>query len=141
MPKSPQPGHQSTWTSVLYCCRTNFLGAAAAASGMGHHDLLLLFGERGPHALDDLIARERPAIVFQDMVVERDAGLLGDQGAKLRRVVVFNQHRQPGTAQDARHRIGGGGVRGTGLPGKSRVGASPPPAPSAPAGAFLRPPA
>src|SRR5207302_3649356 len=96
MPKSPQPGHQSTWTSVLYCCRTNFLGAAAAvASGMRHHDLLLLLGKRGPHALDNFIARERAAIVFQDVVVERNAGLLGDQGAQLRRVVVFNQDRQP----------------------------------------------
>src|SRR6202035_123258 len=101
MPKSPQPGHQSTCTSVLYCCRTNFFGAAAAvASGMGHHDLLFLLGERRTYALDDLIARERPAIVFQDVVVERDPGLLGDQGAKLRRVVVFDQHRQPCTAQD-----------------------------------------
>src|ERR1700682_266452 len=99
MPKSPQPGHQSTWTSVLYCCRTNFFGAAAAAaSGMGHHDLLLLFGERSTHALDDLVARERPAVVFQDVVVECDTGLLGDQGAELRRVVVFDQHRQPGIA-------------------------------------------
>src|SRR5258708_6810321 len=108
MPKSPQPGPQSTWTSVLYCCRTNFLGAAAAvASGMGHHDLLLLLGEGGTHALDDLVAREWPAIVFQHVVVERNPRLLGDQRPQLRRVVVFDQHRQPGAAQNARHRIGG----------------------------------
>src|SRR3984893_14124937 len=106
MPKSPQPGHQSTWTSVLYCCRTNFFGAAAVASGMGNHDLLLLLGEGRTHALDDLIARERPAIVFQDVMVERDAGLLGDQCAELRRVIVFDQHRQPSAAQDTRHCIG-----------------------------------
>src|ERR1700737_1519467 len=99
MPKSPHPGHQSTWTSVLYCCRTNFFGAAAdAASGMGHHDLLLLFGKRGTHALDDPVARERPGGVFQDVSVEGGTGLVGDQGAELRRVVVFDQHRQPGIA-------------------------------------------
>src|SRR3981189_3340478 len=96
MPKSPQPGHQSTWTSVLYCCRTNFFGAAdAVASGMGDHDPLLLLGAPGPHNLDDLFARERSSIVFQDMMVERDPGLLGDQGAQLRRVVVLDQHREP----------------------------------------------
>src|SRR4029077_10738236 len=107
MPKSPQPGHQSTWTSVLYCCRTNFFGAAAAvASGMGNHDLLLLLGKRGTHALDDLIARERAAIVFQDVMVERNPRLLGDQRTELRGVVVFDQDRRLGTAKNGRHRIG-----------------------------------
>src|ERR1700682_3877645 len=89
MPKSPQPGHQSTWTSVLYSCSANFLGAAAA-SGMGHHDLLLLLGQGRPHTLDDLVARKGPAVVLQHVVVERDAGLLRNQGTELRRVVVFD---------------------------------------------------
>src|SRR5438132_6456520 len=111
MPKSPHPGHQSTWTSVLYCCSANFLGAAAAAaSGMGHHDLLLLFGERRPHTLDDLVARKGPAVVLEDVVVERHAGLLGDEGAELRRVIVLDQHGETGVAQDGRHRIGGEGA-------------------------------
>src|SRR5205814_10676383 len=92
MPKSPQPGHQATWTSVLYCCSANFFGAAAAASGMGHHDLLLLFGERRPHALDDLVPRKGPAVVLEDVVVEHDTGLLRNHCAELRRVVVLDQH-------------------------------------------------
>src|SRR5713226_2721042 len=103
MPKSPHPGHQSTWTSVLYSCNANFLGAAAAAaSGMGDHDLLLLVGQGRPHALDDLVAREGPAVVLQHVVIEDDARLLGNQCAELRRVVVFNQHRQPGVPEDRR---------------------------------------
>src|SRR5205823_10118403 len=93
MPKSPQPGHQSTWTSVLYCCSANFFGAAAA-SGMGHHDLLLLFGERRPHALDDFIPRKGPAVVLEHMVVERHTGLLGNQCAELRGVIVLDQDRK-----------------------------------------------
>src|SRR5438552_17486531 len=80
MPKSPQPGHQSTWTSVLYCCRLNFLGAAAV-SGMRHHDFLALLGERRPDALHDLVPRERAAVVLEHVVIERHPGLLGDQGA------------------------------------------------------------
>src|SRR5712664_2454660 len=107
MPKSPHPGHQSTWTSVLYSCSANFLGAAAAAaSGMGHHDLLLLVGQGRPHALDDLVAREGPAVVLQDVVVEGDAGLLGDQGTELRRVIVLDQDRLTGVPQDRRHGVG-----------------------------------
>src|SRR5258708_38696323 len=106
MPKSPHPGHQSTWTSVLYSCSANFLGAAAAAaSGMGHHDLLLLLGQGRPHALDDLVPRKGPAVVLQDVVVEGDTRLLGNEGAELRRVIVLAQYRHPGVAQDRRHSI------------------------------------
>src|SRR6266702_380042 len=106
MPKSPQPGHQSTWTSVLYCCSANFFGAAAAASGMGHHDLLLLLGKRRSHALDDLVPRKWPAVVLEDVVVERHTGLLGNQRAELRGVIVLDQHRQTGVSQDRRDGIG-----------------------------------
>src|SRR3984893_7133493 len=106
MPKSPPPGHQSTWTSVLYSCSANFLGAAAAASGMGHHDLLLLLRQGRPHTLNDLVARKGPAVVLQHVVVEHDTGLLGNQGTELRRVVVFDQYRQPGVAKDRRHGVG-----------------------------------
>src|SRR6266550_6458245 len=106
MPKSPQPGHQSTWTSVLYCCSANFFGAAAAASGMGHHDLLLLLGKRRSHALDDLVPRKWPAVVLEDVVVERDTGLLRNQRAELRGVIVLDQHRQTGVSQDCRDGIG-----------------------------------
>src|ERR1700730_13082735 len=106
MPKSPQPGHQSTWTSVLYCCNANFFGAGAAgASGMRHHDLLLLLGQGGPDAFDDLIARKRPAIVLQHVVVEDDARLLGNDGAELRRVVVLDQNRQPRVPKNRGHGI------------------------------------
>src|SRR6266849_2053955 len=97
MPKSPQPGHQSTWTSVLYSCKANFFGAlAAVVSGMGHHDLLLLLGEGRPDALDDLVPREWPAVVLQHVVVEGDTRLLRNQRAELRRVIVLDQHGQPG---------------------------------------------
>src|SRR5438132_14257272 len=105
MPKSPHPGHQSTWTSVLYCCRANFLGAAAAASGMGHHDLLLLLGQGRAHALDDLVARKWPAVVLQDVVVERDTRLLGNQGPQLGRVIVLDHDRLPGVAKDRCHGV------------------------------------
>src|SRR5438270_13321821 len=98
MPKSPQPGHQSTWTSVLYCCSANFFGAAAAASGMGHHDLLLPLGERRPHTLDDLVPRKRPAVVLEDVVVQHHTGLLRNQGAELRRVIVLDQHCETGVS-------------------------------------------
>src|SRR5467141_2790004 len=98
MPKSPQPGHQSTWTSVLYSCSANFFGAAAAASGMGYHDLLLLLGEGRPHALDDLVPRKGPAVVLQHVVVEGDTGLLGNQSTELRRVIVLDEHGQPRVA-------------------------------------------
>src|SRR4030088_629614 len=107
MPKSPQPGHQSTWTSVLYCCSANFLGAAAAAaSGMGHHDLLLLLGQRRPHALDDLVPRKGPAVVLQHVMVERDTRLLGNQRTELRRVIVLDQDRETGIPKNRRHGIG-----------------------------------
>src|SRR3989442_15144984 len=107
MPKSPQPGHRSTWTSVLYRCSANFLGAAAAAaSGMGHDALFLLLGQGRPHALDDLVPRKGPAVVLEHVVVEDDTRLLGNQGAELRRVIVLDQHRQPGVPQDRRHGIG-----------------------------------
>src|SRR5437868_2837959 len=107
MPKSPQPGHQSTWTSVLYCCSANFLGAAAAAaSGMGHHDLLLLLGQGRPHALDDLVPGKGPAVVLEHMVIERHTGPLGNQCAELRRVIVLDQHRETGVAQDGGHGVG-----------------------------------
>src|SRR2546425_1569122 len=110
MPKSPHPGHQSTWTSVLYCCSANFFGAGAVASGMGHHDRFLLLGEGRPHALDDLIAREGPAVVLENVVVEGHTGLLRNQGAELRRGNVLDQHGQAGVSQDGRHGIGGEGA-------------------------------
>src|SRR5205823_7149800 len=80
IPKSPQPGHQSTWTSVLYAWRLNFL-AGVLVSGMGNHDLLLPLRHCLAHSLNDLVSRERPAIVFQDPMIQRDAGLLPDQRA------------------------------------------------------------
>src|SRR5437764_4244704 len=91
IPKSPQPGHQSTWTSVLYSWRLNFLGGVAV-SGMRNHDLLCPFRQHLVDSADDLVPRERPAVVFQDPMIERDAGLLPDERAKLPRIVRFNQH-------------------------------------------------
>src|SRR3989442_2239573 len=107
MPKSPQPGHQSTWTSVLYCCSANFLGAAAAAaSGMGHHDLFLLLGQGRPHALDDLVPRKGPAVVLVHVVCEDDTRLLGNQGTVLRRVFDLDLQYHPSFPKDLHNATG-----------------------------------
>src|SRR5439155_1088040 len=98
IPKSPQPGHQSTWTSVLYSCRLNFLGGVIV-SGMRNHDLLRSFRQRLTDSIDDLVPRERPAVVFQDPMIERDAGLLPDECAQLPGVVRFDQHGALGVAK------------------------------------------
>src|SRR5439155_14725209 len=98
IPKSPQPGHQSTWTSVLYSWRLNFL-AGVAVSGMGDHHLLLSLRQGLANSLDDLVPREWPAIVFQDPVVERNAGLFPDQRAQLPGVVRLDQHGPLGVSQ------------------------------------------
>src|SRR5438105_13445849 len=105
MPKSPHPGPQSTWTSVLYACSVNFL--ASAVSGMRHHHFLFPLGQRRANTLDDLVAREGTSVVFEDVVVHDDAGVLGNQRAELRSVVVLDQHGLPRVTEDGGHRLSG----------------------------------
>src|SRR5437764_14364068 len=92
IPKSPQPGHQSTWTSVLYSCRLNFLGGVIV-SGMRDHALLRSFRQRLTDSIDDLVPRARPAAVSQDPMLERAAGLLPYACAQSPRASRLASHR------------------------------------------------
>src|SRR5215831_13117758 len=80
IPKSPQPGHQSLWTCVLY----------VFSSSMRNRDLL----DSVPYYVFDsfvyFVLRKRSSVILDNGVVSPDAGFLTDQPCHLSRVVVFD---------------------------------------------------
>src|SRR2546428_13983457 len=83
MPKSPQPGHQSLWTSVR---------RSESLSAMGqHHSLVLCRGLDYPFdALVDLVLGHRSPIVLYDLVLCVYHCLLRNDLGHLARIVLLH---------------------------------------------------
>src|SRR3954470_24480932 len=76
MPKSPQPGHQVDF-SVLLKSLTSSMDLDL------RHDL-------APYGGHDLVGRDRPAVVLQNRLVHRLAGVGSQNLAELAREVLFD---------------------------------------------------
>src|ERR1700704_4314028 len=79
MPKSPQPGHQSLWTSVA---KSDGFRTCSSATGQ-HRPLLRLPAKDGTERVVQLGVRHRAAVVLQDHMGHLDSGLLPDDAREL----------------------------------------------------------
>src|SRR5467141_1956623 len=79
IPKSPQPGHQSLWTSVA---KSDGFRTCSSATGQ-HRPLLGLPTKDGAKRVVQLRVRHRPAVVLQDEMGHLDSGLLPDDAREL----------------------------------------------------------
>src|SRR2546427_1969958 len=101
IPKSPQPGHQSLWTSVWKSAGLSSTSGAIAQ----HLPRRGLAVENRRQTLDELVARHRPPLELHDAVGDPDPCVLADEPRQRGTVVHLHVDNRLASSQEFRDRL------------------------------------